>query len=144
LEKLNQLIMETITIDKDIHVFYKTAKSFPDGVLAAHQTLHALVPFTTDRRYFGISRPEQGGDIVYKAAAEELTEGEGKSLNCDTMTLKKGSYISLVLHDYMKDIPSIGQAFTQLISEPGIDPEGYCVEWYISQTDMRCMVRLAG
>ena len=58
--------METTIVDKDIKVFYKTAKSFPDGVLSAHQTLHALIPFTTDRRYFGISRPENGAIVPIK------------------------------------------------------------------------------
>ena len=51
------------------------AKSFPEGILEAHQTLHALVPYSQNRKYFGISRPENG-NIVYKAAAEELIEGE--------------------------------------------------------------------
>ncbi len=134
--------METITVDKDIKVFYKTAKTFPDGVLEAHQTLHALIPFTTERRYFGISRPENGA-IVYRAAAEELVEGEGEKLNCDTMTLKKGNYISLTIHDLMKDIPAIQRTFNQLLAQPGLDPQGYCVEQYIDK-DMLCMIRLAG
>ena len=67
-------MMETITLNNDIKVFYITAKSFPDGVLDAHNKLHALVPFSTDRKYFGISRPENG-TIYYKAAAEEINPG---------------------------------------------------------------------
>ncbi len=133
--------METITQDKDITVMYVTASSFPDGVLAAHQKLHSLIPFSTDRKYFGISRPENG-PIVYRAAAEELTPGEAGKLNLGTLVLRKGKYISLIAQDYMKDVQSIERAFEQLLDYPGIDPQGYCVELYISDKDVQCMARL--
>ncbi|MHA4807464.1 hypothetical protein ACX0G9_05140 [Flavitalea flava] len=139
---METIITETTTFDKDIKVFYKTAKSFPDGALEAHQSLHALVPFSKERKYFGISRPENG-TIVYRAATEETVPGEGEKLGCQTMILKKGKYMSTVIHDYMKDISSIGQTFQQMIESPEIDPQGYCVEWYISDKDVKCMIRLA-
>jgi hypothetical protein len=134
--------METTIIDSDIKVFYTTATSFPDGILAAHQQLHALVPFSTDRKYFGISRPENGV-IVYKAAAEEINPGEAEKYHCDTMVLKKGNYVSRTIHNYMKDIPAIGNTFQELLETPGIDPNGYCVEWYINDKDVICMIPLA-
>ena len=130
-----------MAIDNDIKVFYVTAKSFPEGIMEAHEKLHSLVPFSTNRRYFGISRPENGV-IVYKAAAAEINEGEAEKLNLDTLILKKGKYISLMINDYMKDIQAIERAFKKLLSHPGLDPQGYCVEWYLSSKDVRCMVRL--
>jgi len=133
--------MEIITIDKDMYVIYMEAASFPDGVLDAHQKLHALIPFSTERKYFGISRPENGM-IVYKAAAEEKHTGEAKELNCETIILRKGRYVSLTITNYMKDLQSIGQAFNELLTTPDLDPEGYCVEWYFSDTDVKCMIRL--
>ena len=133
--------METTLIDKDIKVFYITATSFPDGVKGAHEKLHSLVPFSIERKYFGISRPENGV-IIYKAAAEELKEGEAKDLNLETMVLKKGTYISSTIHDFMKDLQSFERTFKKLLSHPGIDPQGYCVEWYLSNKDAKCMVRL--
>lgn len=134
--------METTQLNEDIKVMYVTASSFPDGVLAAHQKLHAAIPFSTERKYFGLSRPE-GGAIIYKAAAEELKEGEGENLGFETMIIKKGNYITQTIYDFMKDIPAIGNTFQEMIKHPGIDPEGYCVEWYINQKDVQCMVRLA-
>jgi hypothetical protein len=86
--------METIALDNDIQVFYITAKSFPDGALEAHQNLHALIPFTTERKYFGISRPENGV-ISYKAAAEEMEPGEAKKLSLNTLILKKAIILAL-------------------------------------------------
>ena len=133
--------METITLENDIKVFYITAKSFPDGIIDAHRKLHELVPFSTDRKYFGISRPENG-TIVYKAATEETSQGEAEKLNCDTLILKKGKYICLTINDYMKDLQSIERAFKTLLSHPNLDPEGYCVEWYLNNKDVKCMIRL--
>jgi hypothetical protein len=133
--------MKTLLQDNDITVFYITAKSFPDDALAAHQQLHQLIPYSTDRKYFGVSRPENG-KIVYRAAAEEKYPGEGKKLNCDTLVLKKGQYISLTITDYAKDISAIQRAFDQLLRHPGIDPQGYCVEWFFNDKDVTCMIRL--
>jgi predicted transcriptional regulator YdeE len=133
--------MENYTFEEDINVICITASSFPEGVMAAHQKLHTLVPFSTDRRYFGLSRPENGS-IVYKAAAEGLSTGEADALKCERIVLPKGKYVSVTVHDYMNDLPAIGKIFSQLIALPDIDPRGYCVEWYLDKTDVICMVRL--
>ncbi len=133
--------METITVDNDINVLYIKAASFPEGVLEAHKKLHALIPFSTDRKYFGISRP-RNGVIVYKAAAEEINQGEAEKLNCATLVLSKGKYICLTVKDYRKDLQNIGRAFKALLSFPGLDPQGYCIEWYLTDEDVNCMIRL--
>ena len=133
--------METTTIDKDIEVMYVQADSFPEGVKAAHEKLHALFPYSTERNYFGISRPENGV-IIYKAAAEEIKDGEAEKFGLPTMIIRKGNYISTVIYDFMKDIAAIGKTFQQLLAHPEIDPDGYCVEWYFNEQDVRCMVRL--
>ena len=136
--------MEKYTLEKDVKVFCVTAKSFPEGIMEAHQKLHSLVPFSDERRYFGISRPEQeeDGKIVYKAAAEELEPGEKEKYNCEPFIIKRGQYISQTVKDYMKAPQNIGLTFQELTSSPDIDPNGYCVEWYLDQNDVRCMVRL--
>jgi len=134
--------MEKISISEDIKVFYLPASTFPEGVLKAHQDLHARVPFSKERRYFGLSRPENG-TIAYMAAAEELQPGEAAKYDCDSLVLKKGKYISERVNNYMEDLPRLRSIFASMIEQPGIDPEGYCVEWYLNDKDMVCMVRLA-
>lgn len=134
--------MENYFLETDITVFCVTADFAPDAILKAHQKLHAMIPYTSARRYFGVSCPNEHGIVVYEAAAEELTPGEGKKLGLETLVLKKGNYTSLILTDYQKDIDAIGLAFSKLLQNKHIDPQGYCVEWYLNDTDMRCMVRL--
>ncbi|WP_028980471.1 hypothetical protein [Sporocytophaga myxococcoides] len=134
--------MEKTKFDKDIKVFYVNAKSFPEGIQEAHQKLYSLIPFSKDRKYFGVSRPEHGGGIVYRAAAEELEPGEAEKLHLETLILKKGEYVSITIKDYAKDIMSIDRAFKELLALPDLDPQGYCVEWYYNEKDVNCMIRL--
>lgn len=132
--------MEIIILDNDIKVFFIKANSFPDGIEEAYKKLNGLFPYSADRKYFGISRPENGV-ITYKAATE-IIPGEAEKFNCETLILKKGNYICITVNDFMKNVESIGMAFKELISNPETDPEGYCVEWYFNDKDVRCMVRL--
>jgi hypothetical protein len=136
--------METSTfkLDKDIEVFCVRAKSFPDGVMQAHQTLHALVPPSNIRKYFGISRPEGGKGIIYRAAMDELSSGELSAHKLEKFLIKSGNYICIDIPDFMKNPILIGQSFQQLLKDPGIDPQGACIEWYLNPNDCKCMVKL--
>ncbi|ELR73271.1 hypothetical protein C900_04782 [Fulvivirga imtechensis AK7] len=134
--------METFILEKDIKVLYVEATSFPDGIMEAHEKLHDLVPFDINRRYFGISRPENG-TIVYKAAAEVTFSGEAEELNCDTMTVKKGRYISSTVRNFKQEPHKIEKAFQKLLMHDNLDLKGYCVEWYMNDEDIvKCMIKL--
>jgi len=134
--------MESIFLEQDIKVFYVTATSFPDGIQGAYQKLHSLIGSPAGRRFFGISYPETPSKIIYKAAVEESYSGEGEKLGCETFVIKKGQYTSIYIQDFMKDIPKIGQSFQELLTDERIDPNGCCVEEYVNDKDVRCMVRL--
>jgi len=131
--------MEKYNLVSDINVVCVQAGSFPNGIMAAHQKLHALIPDIKQRRVFGISRPE-GAEIIYKAAAE-LGEGDRfDHSDLERFTIKKGKYLAELITDFMNDVPKIGKTFQKLIRQPDIDPEGYCIEEYINENDVRCMV----
>lgn len=134
--------MKTITLPNDINVFYVKATSFPEGIAESQERLHALIKDERERKYFGLSRPENGGAIAYKAAAEQLSAGEGKDLGCETLIIKKGKYTSIEVNDYLKDLLSIDRAFQELLEHPKLDPQGYCVEWYVNNKQVICMIRL--
>ncbi len=129
--------METYIIEKDIKVLCITASSFPDGVLAAHQKLHVMFPPASGRRYFGISRPDGSLGIVYKAAVEEMEE---QNSELEHFIIREGTYISELIPDFMKDVSQIGKTFEKLLNESNIDPNGYCLEMYLNETDVRCLV----
>lgn len=135
--------METITLEQDIKVVCIKAKSFPEGIMNAHENLAVLIPNIHERRKFGLSRPENG-KIEYKAATEELFPGEAKELKSERLVIRKGKYNCIMIRDYQKDFPAIGIAFQKLLHIPGIDQQGYCVEWYANENDVKCMVRMNG
>lgn len=93
------------------------------------------------RTFYGISRPEKGF-IEYKAAVAELYPGEAAPVNCDMMLIPQEKYISITIEDYMNRVPEIGNSFQELILQPGLDPQGYCIEWYFHEKDVNCMIRL--
>mgnify|MGYP001334058395 CR=1 FL=1 len=135
--------METTILEKDIKVFYVTATSFPQGIGEATKKLHGLFPFSKERRIFGLSRPENNEGIIYRAAAEEMFEGEAEKLKCKTLIIPKGKYIAILVNDFMKDIVSIDKAFQQLLKQQNLDPQGYCVEQYATDKEaVTCMIRL--
>lgn len=133
--------MDTIILDNDTIVFCVNAKSFPEGVQEAHQTLHAMYPPLPDRRYYGISRLNRG-DIQYKAAVEFGNQPEVQEQQLEKFVIRKGKYAGKVIRNFMEDIPAIGRTFRDLLKDVRIDPDGYCLEEYINDNDVRCLVKL--
>jgi len=135
--------MEIFKLEQDINVMCLTAKSFPEGVHDVHEDLKTLVPNSDQRLFFGISRPDKNHQIIYKAATETKTPNKAQTLNIETFTISKGSFYCITLINYYKDIPNVESTFKKLLSQPNIDPYGYCLEWYLNGgRDMRCMVKL--
>jgi predicted transcriptional regulator YdeE len=133
------LSMESKLIQEDIPVFYVEASSFPTGISAAFEQLFSQLPDKSDRRIFGISRPENG-KIVYRAAAE-ITDSEEFDPT-QIMLIPKGEYAGVMVQNFQQDVNQVGMAFQKLTSLPSIDPNGYCIEWYQGQSDVLCLVRL--
>lgn len=134
--------MERIKFDNDKLLFCVTAKSFPDGIVEAHQTLHKQIPLKQNRNFYGISYMNNKYDIIYKAAVEEAEQGEFKNLNLETFEVKKGNYISITVKNYEQNILKIKEAFAELRQNPNIDSKGVALEWYSDGPDCKCMIRL--
>lgn len=132
--------MEITCISHDIKLLFLPAKTFPEGIMAAFHELRAKIPGSDVRTCYGVSRPEQG-IIIYWAGVEELYPGEAEILHFETMILKKGIYVGEVIQNFMKDPGEVGCTFQKLLNQEGLDPNGYCVEWYFNETDVKCMIR---
>ncbi len=135
--------MKNYNLEKDIEVMCVTATSFPEGVMDAYKKLQSLIPVSKERRYFGISNPNKDGSIIYKACAEAHI-GEAEKLGLESFTIKAGNFTSIYIVDHMQDPESIGNAFQELLKNPDIDPQGYCLEMYkdFDDKDVNCMVPL--
>ena len=133
--------VDVYQLHSDIKVFCVTASSFPEGIADAFKTLHSLLPGIDGREFFGISCPNQEGVIVYKAAVAELVPGEGQRYGCEIFTVLKGEYFGTLVSHFRKDISILSKTFKTLLSNPEIDAHGFCLEVYLSEDDVMCMVR---
>lgn len=134
--------MERIQLENDIRVFCVTATSFPQGIEEAFKKLEQLLPAREGRTFFGLSRPGGRGAIIYKAAVQEKYNGEGEQYGCETITIQKGTYLTELITGWQQRIPAIGETFQQLLADPHLDMNSFCVEWYKNETDVLCMVKL--
>lgn len=135
--------MVIFTLDRDIKLLSVTAPSFADGIMQAHAWLHQRVPFSADRNYFGLSRPENNGPIVSRAATEPRLPDEAARYHGGTRLLKKGKYIFHKTTAFSRDPGVVGKIFHDLLATPGLDRQGYGVESYSSDLDtLTCMIRL--
>ncbi len=132
--------MDKFSLSEDIKVMCITATRFPEGISAAQQQLHEKFPLQDNRRFFGISKPNENGEIIYKAAAEELHHGETEAFGLEVCEIKKGHYNCFYLKDQSQNTDTIREAFTVLLGQDEIDPKGECIEWYIGANDVKCMV----
>lgn len=134
--------LEKYFVDEDINVVCVKATSFPEGIGEAWQKLFAILPNAQQRKLYGISYGSESG-IIYRAAAEELHGGEAAQLGLETFTVKKGEYISELLEDWRNNEAQLGKIFHELLNDPRIDKQqGYCLEIYFNQKDVRCAVLL--
>jgi hypothetical protein len=127
--------------EKEILVRCVKADVFPDGIEAAQAELHNITEPNSARRYFGISWGSPEG-IKYYAAAEILP-GEGHTQNDQIITLRKGPYASQLVKNYMENVDSLGKTFNVLLHHPDLDPNGYCLEYYLNLEDVQCMVLIS-
>lgn len=132
--------MDSYTFQEDVKTYCITATSFPEGIQEAHEKLQALLPKNDRRQYFGVSW-SQDGVTIYKAAAK-IMDTDPDGLNLETFTIKNGPYNSFYITDYRSHTESIKQAFELLLKQHEVDPNGYCLEWYINENDVKCMVPL--
>src|SRR5688500_11845855 len=107
--------METRSQTEDIHVMCVKAKSFPDGIEEAFRKLETTIPESGDRPFYGLSKPEVNGQIIYKAAVKEGVQGEAKAHGFESFTIPKGIYLTETLKNWMQDPEIIGKTFRKLL-----------------------------
>ena len=108
----------------------------------AYQRLQNLFPDYQTRRVYGVAWPDGQGSMIYKAGVEEGYPGEAGDLGTEAFVVKQGDYLSLLVRNFMDDIPSIGLAFRRLVDTPGIHPDTIGIEMY-QGNNVRCMVPLS-
>ena len=126
----------------DVQLYCVTAKEFPDCIQEAFDKLKQLLPATGNRTFYGISRPDKNGKIIYKAAVATSFAWDGEQYGCEPFTIPKGKYLAETITDWHKNVPAIGQTFNELLADPRLDTNMPCIEKYKGDKDVVCMVKL--
>jgi len=134
--------MEKLNLSLDIKTICITVQHFPNGITDAFQELQNFHPSICERAFYGLSFESKNGNIIYKAAVEEKYEGEAARYGCETFVIKKGEYLIETLTGFLDDLHIIPGTFTKLKASSQIDPHFPCVEWYKSDKELLCMVRI--
>lgn len=132
--------MSLYTITEDIPVLARLVPSFPEGISKAFDELTVLLPGGFNRPFYGISYYE-GGKMKYYAGAKELFTGEAEKYDCEKLIIKKGEYLTITIHNWREQLSGIPGAFHTLVQDDRTDKTTPAVEWYINDTEMKCMVK---
>lgn len=130
-------------IEKDIPVLCATVKTFPDGIMEAYDQIEKAFPDRKGRLFYGLSKPNLQGIIVYKAAIEQKSDEEAEKFGLEKFIIPAGTYVYEDVVDFSFN-PSemIGGAFRRLLSDARIDPTAWCIETHTGDDTVRCMVRI--
>ena len=130
-----------IDLKDRFEIWVKKAKSFPEGVLEAHQYLHGLISRSENRKYYGKSKGNSNEGTDYWAGISIENGDNFKELEKETIL--EGRYYCKNLTGYMKNPSIIGEAFQEMLKHPELDhATGYCLEDYVSDEEVICMVKL--
>jgi len=134
--------MEKYQQKEDIALICLKAKTFPQGIMDAFNKLQESLPNCAERTWYGISRPNEQGEIIYKAAVTELSDNESEEAGFESFTVEKGIYLTEEIKNWQQNVQMIGETFNKLLEDPQLDMESSCVEWYKTDKDVLCMVKL--
>ena len=133
--------MEIIRIDNGKKVFGVRVKTFPNKIGEAFDALRNQIPEGEKRTYYGISWMENNS-VVYYVAVEQKDDDEARKFNGREFTIGNGKYIREIVTDWMPKVGSIKDIFTAMMADPGVDLTKPAIEWYKSDQEMWCMMKL--
>jgi len=139
---MEALQINPFAIVTPINVVRFKAIAFPAGIMAAYEKIDEVVPDVTKRKHYGFSQPNSKGEIEYWAGVEQLPSDNGNYFGLEPFTIVTGNYQSILVKDFKSNPFLLRQAFKTLTALPEIDPNGYCLEMMLSQTDVLCLVRV--
>ena len=134
--------MEKYEQKEDVSLICLKAASFPEGIMDAFNKLQESLPNCSERTWYGISKPNEKGEIIYKAAVTELSDMEAEKTGFESFTVTKGIYLTEEIKDWRKNMQMIGETFNKLLQDPELDMESSCIERYTADDEILCMVKL--
>ena len=133
----------TIVDLPDLRLMVTRADEFPSGIKSAWDRLESRLSSLKGRKFYGISRYE-GSQVAYFAGVEPASDEEVTALGLPTMMIKGGKYVRAKLLDWPNHTDRIGQIFDELMRDFPVDPNGWALEYYRSQSEVHLLRPVAG
>ncbi|MGA2670704.1 MAG: hypothetical protein ABSF21_04740 [Dehalococcoidia bacterium] len=133
----------TIVDLPDLRLMVTHADEFPSGVQKAWDSLESRLSSLKGRKFYGVSRYE-GSQLAYFAGVEPASDEEVQALGLPTMMIRGGKYARAKLLNWPNHTDKIGQIFSELTRDFPMDPNGWALEYYRSQSELHLLIPLAG
>jgi predicted transcriptional regulator YdeE len=124
----------------DQRVFGRLVRTFPNGIGDAFDTLMKTIG-DDKRSYYGISKMDDKGGILYWAAAEEKAAGEAEKYKCERMVIPDGDYLSETVLNWKEKTDCIKDVFHEMMKDARADVTKPCIEWYCKEDEMLCLIK---
>lgn len=123
---------------EDIKVVGIQVNTFPLGIKEAFTSLMQI--FGTSREYYGISWMRDADQVIYYAAVtQHMTDKEMEQF--ESLIIEKGNYDMETMYEWMSKTDCIKDVFHALMQDRKPLKSRPCIEWYVSDHEMRCMIR---
>jgi hypothetical protein len=132
--------MEKYIQEEDLTVFGNRVETFPLGIKEAFDSLVKV--FGPNRDYYGVSWFAEDGRVIYYSAVSEAFKDEAKKYDHEQLTLPKGEYLTAAIYNWMSKTDCIKDVFHQLMAGTNPTINSPCIEWYKSDDEMLCMVKI--
>jgi len=132
----------TIVELPDVNLAVSRADKFPEGIMAAWETLESKLSSLKGRRFYGLTVCE-ASELAYFAGVETVDDEEIARLGLPAMVIKGGKYARVRLHDWRDNTDEIAEIFGQLMQDHEMDPNGVSVEFYRSESELDLLIPLA-
>lgn len=142
LQGIKYSFMDTYTLPADISVFGILVENFPNGVGDAFGAMMQQIADGKSRAYYGISSMDAEGRVKYYAAAEEKLPDEAALYGYEKYTIEQGEYLTVTVQNWRTKTDCIKDVFHELMQDKRVDHTKPCVEWYKSDDEMICMLKV--
>jgi predicted transcriptional regulator YdeE len=132
--------MEIYIQQEDIRLYGIHVKTFPVGIKESFDSL--MEAFGDSQSYYGISWVAEDGSIQYYASVSVPDYSEANPANYERLLIPKGKYATSTIFDWLSKTESVKDVFQELLGDTCPDKERACIEWYKSDEEMLCMIRM--
>lgn len=132
--------MEKYTLTHSVNVFGFRVETFPQGIGEAFAGLMNKIDDGINRSYYGISKFDSNGNIIYYADAEEKIAGEAEKYGHQRQTIPAGNYLAVKIENWRNNLECIKDVFHNMMQDKRVDTTMPCIEWYKTNDEMLCLM----